>query len=213
MRIGSMARQSRARGDDGVRIFERSSARRLVLALGLAASLVLVAGIWLLRARGYTDVDHSLGPQLASQRRIAPSAVLIPPPSHAPGAPKPIAADDAAENPEPPEYEDPLFGVDQSGEPSGLALFPPLGTDPLRAGVIVPEDFELPEGYVRHYQVTDDGGSLPAVLMLHPDYQLVDESGQRIAVPESRVLPPELAPPGMPIRMLELPEGEQSLAP
>ena len=41
--------------------------------------------------------------------------------------------------------------------PTGIALFPPLGTDPIKRGIVVPEGFELPPGYVRHYQTTDDG--------------------------------------------------------
>jgi hypothetical protein len=42
--------------------------------------------------------------------------------------------------------------------------------------------------------------------MFHPDYDWVDESGQHVEV-EGGVVPPELAPPGMPIEMLELPEA------
>jgi hypothetical protein len=69
----------------------------------------------------------------------------------------------------------------------------------------VPEDFELPEGYVRHYQATDDGASLPAILMFHPDYVLLDANGGPVALPEGGIVPPELAPPGMPIVLLEIP--------
>ena len=72
----------------------------------------------------------------------------------------------------------------------------------------MPDDFELPEGYVRHYQATDDGESLPAILMFHPDYEWLDENGDAIALPEDRIVPPELAPPGMPIEMLELPASQ-----
>lgn len=90
--------------------------------------------------------------------------------------------------------------------PSGIALFPPPGTDPPKIGILVPEGFELPPGYVRHYQSTDDGEPLAAILMFHPDYVLRDANGQPLPLPEDRVVPPELAPPGMPIRILELPE-------
>jgi len=45
-------------------------------------------------------------------------------------------------------------------------------------------------------------------LMFHPDYHPVDERGQPIALPENRIVPQEMAPPGMPIQILEVPKGE-----
>ncbi len=50
---------------------------------------------------------------------------------------------------------------------------------------------------VRHYQTTDDGQRLPAILMFHPDYEFVDTHGNPIAVPPDRVVPPQLVPPGL----------------
>jgi hypothetical protein len=91
------------------------------------------------------------------------------------------------------------------GETTGIAAFEPPGTDPPKAGIVVPDDFPLPEGYVRHYQADDDGNQLPPILMFHPDYEFVDEDGAPVALPESRVVPPELAPSGLPIRMLDVP--------
>jgi hypothetical protein len=128
---------------------------------------------------------------------VAPAA----PSAEAPAAPP----DDAADAP---EHQDPVFSQPTSGEPSGIALFPPPGTDPVKRGLVVPEGFALPPGYLRHYQTTDDGESLPAILMFHPDYQPVDAHGEPIALPADRVVPPDLAPPGMPVQMLELPEDE-----
>jgi len=64
----------------------------------------------------------------------------------------------------------------------------------------VPEDYELPEGYVRHYQSTDDGVAIEPILMFAPDFTLHDAGGRPIAMPENRVVPPELAPPGLPPR-------------
>jgi hypothetical protein len=90
--------------------------------------------------------------------------------------------------------------------PSGIGLFPPPGTDPIKVGIVVPDDFELPEGYLRHYQVTDDGQELEPILLFHPDYELLDDAGKPVPLPPDRVVPPELAPPGMPIRMVEVPE-------
>jgi hypothetical protein len=96
--------------------------------------------------------------------------------------------------------------VGEPGEETGLAAFPPPGTDPPKPGIIVPDDFELPPGYVRHHQVTDDGRQLPAILMFHPDTAPLDASGKPIAI-----VPPELAPPGLPIETLEVPEPRVEL--
>lgn len=103
-----------------------------------------------------------------------------------------------------------IEALNAAGVHEGIAAFPPPGTDPPKPGIIVPEGFELPEGYVRHHQVTDDGEALPPILMLHPDYELIGEDGQPVVVPEDRVVPPELAPPGMPIERLEIPERGRS---
>jgi hypothetical protein len=93
-----------------------------------------------------------------------------------------------------------------AGIQGGLAAFSPPGTRPPLVGLAVPEDFELPPGYVRHYQATDDGQRIEPILMFSPDYQFFDASGQRaIAIPENRVVPPELAPPGLPIRRIVIP--------
>lgn len=93
------------------------------------------------------------------------------------------------------------------GKQEGIGVFPLPGSDPPKSGLIVPEDFPLPEGYVRHYQTTDDGKALPPILMFHPDYEWVDDRGNPLPIPPDRVVPPELAPPGMPLRKLELPDG------
>lgn len=90
--------------------------------------------------------------------------------------------------------------------PSGIELFPPPGTDPVKTGIVVPEGFELPEGYVRHHQTTDNGKQLPPILMFHPDYQPVDANGEKIALPEDRIVPPEMAPPGLAPEMLDVPD-------
>lgn len=93
----------------------------------------------------------------------------------------------------------------ESGVREGIAAFNPPGTRPLLAGIAVPPDFELPPGYVRHHQVTDQGVDIEPVLMFAPDVQFFDEQGHAIAIPENRIVPPELAPPGLPIRPVELP--------
>ncbi len=102
--------------------------------------------------------------------------------------------------------EDYVDALRASGETRGLAAFPPKGTDPIKTGLVVPEGFALPEGYLRHYQTTDDGQRLEAILMFSPDYQLVDADGRPIPMPKDGIVPPEMAPPGMPLRTLELPK-------
>jgi hypothetical protein len=93
----------------------------------------------------------------------------------------------------------------ERGIRSGLGAFSPPGTRPPLVGLAVPEDFPLPAGYVRHHQVTDDGQTIEAVLMFAPDFQMVDAAGKPVAMPKDRVVPPELAPPGLPIRRIVIP--------
>ena len=94
--------------------------------------------------------------------------------------------------------------------PTGIALFPPPGTKPIKRGIVVPENFELPPGYVRHYQSTDDGQRLPAILMFHPDFTPKGLDGQPIPIPPDRIVPPELAPKGMPVQVLTLPDDQRA---
>lgn len=93
----------------------------------------------------------------------------------------------------------------QAGVRTGLGAFPPPGTRPPLVGLAVPEDFVLPDGYVRHHQATDDGQRIEAILMFAPDRQFFDAAGRPIEVPKDRVVPPELAPPGLPIRRIAIP--------
>ena len=94
----------------------------------------------------------------------------------------------------------------QNGVYTGLGAFTPPGTRPPMVGLAVPEDFVLPPGYVRHHQATDDGQRIEAILMYSPDYQFVDATNQPIAIPKDRVVPPEHAPPGLPIRRIVIPD-------
>ena len=98
-----------------------------------------------------------------------------------------------------------MFGTGAPGE--GIAAFPPPGTKPIKSGILVPEAFELPPGYVRHYQATDDGQRVPAILMFHPDYHPLDEHGAPIPLPADRIVPAGMAPSGMPIEILQPPEN------
>lgn len=202
---------------DGVRSVE-SPRSRLGVWLAAAALIALALVFLALRPRAEpTPVEIAAGEsQAAAEPGVAPRRAQ--PPRFKPvRRPEPPAEAPPADVPSPPEtapndtaeQADEAIGDDDEANddgPTGIALFPPPGTDPAKSGLIVPEDFPLPPGYVRHYQSTDDGRRLPAILMFHPDYEWVDESGEPIEVPEDGVVPPELAPEGLPLETLEVPE-------
>lgn len=93
----------------------------------------------------------------------------------------------------------------ENGVHTGLGAFNPPGTNPPKVGLAVPDDFVLPPGYVRHHQTTDDGQSIEPILMFAPGFQVYDASNRPVAMPKDRVVPPELAPPGLPIRNIAIP--------
>lgn len=93
----------------------------------------------------------------------------------------------------------------EAGVHTGLGAFNPPGTRPPVVGLAVPENFVLPDGYVRHHQATDDGQRIEAILMFAPDRTILDANRQPITVPANRVVPPELAPAGLPIRRIVIP--------
>jgi hypothetical protein len=98
-----------------------------------------------------------------------------------------------------------ITALHNAGIYDGLGAFNPPGTSPPLQGLLVPEDFQLPEGYVRHYQVTDEGEPIEPILMFSPDFEFYDASGRPVKIPPDRVVPPELAPPGMPIVQVRIP--------
>lgn len=163
--------------------------------IGAAALAVLAAS-----AVAYLRCAPLDGSEEVLPATSAEAAPAVAPPDEARSAslPSPLPSARLATGPELPPPPKP-------GE--GLAAFPPPGTKPVKRGIVVPEDFQLPEGYVRHYQATDNGQMLPAVLMFHPDIKPKGPDGRPVQVPADRMVPPELAPPGMPIQMLEVPAG------
>jgi hypothetical protein len=190
---------------DGVVRVELQNGRREIWAwlLGLAAMAALAGLFFFLwgrrkapspedAARARTAMSNTPSARRAPRVVVRPKAARTAPPS-APEAPAP--PDDAAEQP----------GRAPEGR-SGIDVFPAPGTKKIKPGIVVPDDFELPPGYVRHFQATDKGEMLQAILMFHPDYELVDENGNPIPVPADRVVPPEMAPPGLAVEMLEVPE-------
>lgn len=155
----------------------------------------------------------------------APAVAGVPPPAAAamgaPAAPRTLAASatrqaegDADPTPdlrsylargETPTMREVIERLHQRGIYTGLGAFSPPGTSPPLAGLAVPEDFVLPKGYVRHHQSTDDGQPIEAILMFAPDFQLYDANNNPIPMPDNRVVPPELAPPGLPRRQVVIP--------
>ncbi len=93
----------------------------------------------------------------------------------------------------------------QAGVHTGIGAFQPPGTSPPLVGLAVPDDYALPDGYVRHSQATDDGQRIAPILMFSPDFEFFDASGRPITIPQNRVVPPELAPPGLPIHLIDIP--------
>lgn len=99
-----------------------------------------------------------------------------------------------------------ITALQDAGVRTGLGAFNPPGTSPPLEGLAVPDDFKLPDGYVRHHQVTDEGVPIEPILMFSPDLTLYDKNGRPIPLPENRVVPPELAPPGLPLRRVRIPK-------
>ena len=120
------------------------------------------------------------------------------------GDPRDLASHFRPGDPEPTAGEV-IRALQEAGDFTGLGAFNPPGTSPPLHGLAVPPDFVLPPGYVRHHQVTDDGVPLEPILMFAPDLVMLDAAGQPIPLPDDRVVPPELAPPGLPIRTIEVP--------
>lgn len=101
----------------------------------------------------------------------------------------------------------------KAGIHTGLGAFNPPGTSPPLVGLAVPEDYPLPEGYVRHFQATDDGQRIEPILMYSPDFEFFDAAGRRIPIPANRVVPPNMAPPGLAVRLIEIPPPLQTPSP
>ena len=208
----------------------------------LAAAVVLVisaagvlAWVWAEPAPRVPPVVMASAPAPAPMPSAAPTAAapaVVPAPSVVtavapPAAPEPRISrqrdpngdqtPDLADyvNPgERPTMEQVIERLRAHGVTGGLAAFSPPGTRPPLVGLAVPEDFQLPPGYVRHYQATDDGQRIEPILMYSPHVAVVaDAAGRPISVPEDRVVPPEAAPAGLPIRRIVVPPPAEPGAP
>ncbi len=114
---------------------------------------------------------------------------------------------------EKPTMNEVITRLHQAGIETGLGAFSPPGTRPPMIGIAVPEDFVLPPGYVRHHQATDDGQRIEAILMFAPDREFFDTDNGPVKIPKDRVVPPELAPPGLAIRRIVIPAPIASAGP
>ncbi len=193
---------------DGVVRVEQRRAGGAAWVLGIGIALTCAA----LALSAWLVFDKPEVESLPVISRTEPPSVQKPPPPSHPAPPRPAAKalpkhlqEQVAAVPDEVLAQIPegVYEMPKPGEaPTGMMLFPAPGTSPIKKGIIVPEDFELPPGYVRHYQATDDGERLPAILMFSPDHPPLDANGQPMKVTENGIVPPELAPPGLPIRML-----------
>lgn len=195
----------------------------------LALALVAVAGglAWWWPA-AEAPAAAPLAAVAASAPVAAAPSVLPQPQASAPGAAVAAMATSPAAAPRIPRQRDPngdqtpdladyvnegerptmaevIQRLHAAGVRTGLGAFNPPGTRPPLIGLAVPENFELPPGYVRHHQATDDGQRIEPMLMFSPDAQTVVVNGRTVAVPADRVVTPELAPPGLPIRRIVVP--------
>ena len=201
---------SSPQGDGGVRITAHAGQGQRARLLYIALALALVgvgAGIVLTKRSGS---DHATTPPVAAE--IPNGSIDI-----APSAPDPAVEakpvrrdpDDLANYVSPgdraPTMNEVIDRLHEAGIRTGLGAFNPPGTSPPLIGLAVPEDFPLPEGYVRHYQATDDGQRIEPILMFSPDFDFRDASGRAIPLPDNLVVPPHLAPPGLPLRPIEIP--------
>lgn len=193
----------------------RPSPGYIGIALLLAAvGLALLALLWL-NSGPHPDPEAGMAAPAPSPAPASARATPAPPPlAQAPAAQPRLPEGDADPTPdlrsyvargEKPTMAEVIARLHERGIRTGLGAFNPPGTSPPLVGLAVPEDFPLPKGYVRHHQATDDGQRIEAILMFAPDYQPLDAAGQPIAVPKDRVVPPELAPPGMPVRRITIP--------
>ena len=212
--------------DDGVRIVPVSGGRRLPWLIAAAVALPIVVtllAVVFLRASSNPST-HSPPPTAAvdvARAEAAPVSASSPgapaAPRASPGGPPRVVphrvgaapvTDDRGlgASPRPEPERSPMRELDagvaimalrEEGIHTGIAAFGLPGTSPPKPGIVVPEGFELPEGYVRHYQTTDDGQQLPAILMFHPDYEFRNARGEVVPVPEDRIVTPDMAPPGL----------------
>lgn len=205
---------------DGVRIIKRSdpkSGNRLFRwVVVVLVGVCVVSGALLLWPKpvvhhAVSDANHAITTYADADNGDAPSDIALT--TRVDGGtqqnPGRLAAADDISNYIAPGQAPPMAEVisrlHKAGVHTGLGAFSPPGTSPPMVGLAVPEGFDLPEGYVRHYQATDDGQRIDPILMFSPDFEFLDTAGQPIRLPADMVVPPNMAPPGLPIRLIKIP--------
>jgi hypothetical protein len=221
------ATPSSSSGGDGVRVSEHHGGRRSAWVYRALTVVLAFAGLgYLLTMAGRREADDAVVPAQAQMVAMTSSSNAdgrngeqqIPPASARQGAAAPVSAPvnrgedihlDLADYIDPskpvPSTAEIIRKLNEAGIHSGIGAFNPPGTSPPLVGLAVPEDIALPEGYVRHYQTTDDGQDIEPILMYSPDYEFFDAAGRPIAIPEDRVVPPGMAPAGIPGRRITIP--------
>lgn len=215
---------------DGVRVVERTGAERRPALLYKALALFMVgaalSGGFYLYTRneasdaGQADVANDTADtriadanEMGAAQSASPAAAValsqMTPQSNGSGSgPTPDLADALSGIVRPgeePSGAEVIAELNKAGIHTGIGAFPPPGTSPPLVGLAVPDDYALPEGYVRHFQATDDGQRIEPILMFSPDYQFFDASGKPIKIPENRVVPPGMAPDGLTARPIKIP--------
>lgn len=191
---------------DGVTVTPHRRGDRFTPGVALVALVALGAGLaWVLWPSAPGSAPQAAAP-VATAPAPEPAARPLRPmatpeiPVELPSVdPNDLAVHFRPGDPEPTGAEV-ITALQEAGIHTGLGAFNPPGTSPPLEGLAVPEDFELPEGYQRHYQFTDDGQPIEAILMFTPEARLYDANGNPIALPADGVVPPELAPKGLPLR-------------
>ncbi|MBT2744945.1 MULTISPECIES: hypothetical protein [unclassified Lysobacter] len=205
---------SRADGE-GMRVIAKASATRggalpwvvavVVIVVALAAWLWMREPVAVAQAGMDRDVaTAAVDDRSASTHTAQPAASLRQTQDMPSNDPDDLASYFQPGDPEPTGAQV-IEALQQAGVRTGLGAFNPPGTSPPLIGLAVPEGYELPEGYVRHHQVTDEGVAIEPILMFSPDFILRDVQGRPMAMPADRVVPPALAPPGMPRRQIRIP--------
>lgn len=217
---------SSRKDDEGVRVSGRAGGGRRPALLYKALALVLAGGcaVYVVQtlhqasnaaadagdaapaAQVGGDPRTAASPHASLASNAVPRRTLTPDPAQA-GGNAGDGQDLAAFIPpgEEPTMAEVIDELHKAGIHTGLGAFNPPGTSPPLVGLAVPEDFPLPEGYVRHFQATDDGQRIEPILMFSPDFEFFDAAGRRIPIPANRVVPPNMAPPGLAVRLIEIP--------
>ena len=210
---------SNAAGDDAGRIWGPAWGF-----LVLAAAIVAAGATYFLMspavpvpvervAQAVAPVSGASHPAALSMGKVTPAVAVTPrnspPPPQVDGVDPTPDLSSYVNRGENPSMKEVIERLNRAGIETGLAAFSPPGTRPPMVGLAVPEDFELPPGFVRHHQATDDGQRIEAILMFAPDHQVRNAANQPIPMPKDRLVPPELVPPGFPIRRIVIPAPKE----